>query len=201
MGGGDQPGLSYKKLRRPKAVVRNVALAAKKELARHTLKLENAVKPLALSIALSMCACELQAAVFATLDPPGATSSSAIAVVGNQVVGSFVQGGHEYGFLYSSGQYLTINVPGATSTSVNAISGNSVVGSFSDGAGGTKGFLFDGATYTTLSPPGSSHAFANAVSGSNVFGTYLVAGTHQHGFVFDGAAYTTIDFPGAFDTG
>jgi hypothetical protein len=135
---------------------------------------------------------------YMTLEPPGATSSTARAS-GGFVLGTYSAPGVPAGnFLFDGSHFTIINVPGAVSATLKSADSTDVVGNFSDGSR-THGFVYDGSTYRTIDFPGSTSTSADFVSGNRIAGTYTDAGG-SHAFFFDGSSYTTIAFPGGTDT-
>ena len=131
---------------------------------------------------------------YTTLAPPGATSTEAMGVSGGSVVGSYVSGGTQYGFLYNGTTYTTLALPGALSTVATGVSGGNVVGYYGNSTT-NYGFLYNGTTYTTLAPPGATYTEATGVSGGSVVGYYVSGGT-GYGFLYNGTTYTTLARPG-----
>src|SRR5579872_451119 len=135
---------------------------------------------------------------YMTVQPPGATSSTARAS-GGFILGTYSAPGVPAGnFLFDGSQYTNISVPGAVSATLKSADSTEVVGSFSDGSH-THGFMFNGSSYRTIDFPGSTSTSADFVSGNHVAGSYTDAsGSHQ--FLFDGSNYTTVAFPGGSNT-
>jgi hypothetical protein len=106
--------------------------------------------------------------------PPGATTSAASAVDGNDVVGTYQTGnGQNQGFFYNGSTFTTLSIPGyATDLRPQAVSGNDVVG-YAYIGGGTEGFLYNTATgsYTILDPLSNRDSLATGVSGNLIVGT------------------------------
>ncbi len=138
------------------------------------------------------------AGLIAGLSVPGATSTTATAVAGGTIVGSYVDGGgNTHGFVFTGSTYATIDPPGSTFTSASGISGNNVVGDYQDAGGNSHGFLYNGTTYATIDPPGSTLTTIAGVSGGNVVGSFGDVSGKTHGFLYNGTTYTTIDPPGS----
>src|SRR5215831_16166775 len=54
---------------------------------------------------------------FTTIDPPGSTFTFPFGInPEGDIVGNYVAGGHNHGFLLHDGTYTTIDFPGATAT-------------------------------------------------------------------------------------
>jgi hypothetical protein len=90
---------------------------------------------------------------YTTLDFPGADTTGAHAIDGNNIVGIYVVSGASHGFLYNGTTYTTLDVPlvGASGTSANGISGNNIVGYYHDSSG-VHGYL---ATNAAVPEPAS----------------------------------------------
>ncbi len=86
---------------------------------------------------------EVRAVTYTQLEVPGATSTEASGIDGNNVVGWFEDAdGDEHGFLYDGTDYTTLEPEGAISSGARAIDGNNVVGWFEDANGDRHGFLY-----------------------------------------------------------
>ena len=128
---------------------------------------------------------------------PGATSSEATGVSGNNIVGGYeTSSSAGYCFLYNGSTYTTLAPPGVTSSYVVGVSGNNIVGDYGSSLA-TSGFLYNGSTYTKLAPPvsGLTYSYATGVSGNNVVGYYASSGP-TYGFLYNGSTYTTLAAPG-----
>lgn len=140
---------------------------------------------------------------YTTLNVPGAANTWAYGISGNNVVGTYLNGGSHQGFLYNGSSYTTLSVPGASSTEARGISGNNIVGIYCyypSGYSIYQGFLYNGSSYTTLSVPGAMYTLAYGISDNNIVGTYMTPSGDYHGFLYDGSSYTTLNVPGATDT-
>ena len=128
---------------------------------------------------------------------PGATSSEATGVSGNNIVGGYeTSSSAGYCFLYNGSTYTTLAPPGVTSSYVVGVSGNNIVGDYGSSLA-TSGFLYNGSTYAKLAPPvsGLTYSYATGVSGNNVVGYYASSGP-TYGFLYNGSTYTTLAAPG-----
>ena len=79
---------------------------------------------------------------YTTLSVPGAANTWALGISGNNVVGTYLNGGSHQGFLYNGSSYTTLTVPGATWTWALGISGNNIVGWYGTGSS-YQGFLYN----------------------------------------------------------
>jgi hypothetical protein len=83
---------------------------------------------------------------FTTINPPGASSTLANGISGNDVVGFFADGSnvnHGYLFNMATGTYTTLDPPGSTNTFVVAgTSGSNIAGTYVDASGMDHGFLY-----------------------------------------------------------
>ena len=144
------------------------------------------------------------AITYTTLDFPGATGPApyfgtyALGISGNNIVGDYVIGSVDRGFLYNGTTYTTLDFPGSILTEAFGISGGNIVGIYeavNHGGDYYHGFLYNGTTYTTLDPLGFIGSNASGISGSNIVGSYFDATGVSHGFVYNGSTYTTLDDP------
>ena len=135
---------------------------------------------------------------YTALSVPGASSTAAYGISGNNIVGFYLNGSYK-GFLYNGSTYATLSVPGASQTLPVGISGSNIVGAYVSGTG-ELGFLFNGSTYTTLSVPGALLSAAIGISGSNIVGYCYNSG--YEGFIYNtnSGVYTTLTVPGAVST-
>jgi len=142
-----------------------------------------------------------QSPTFATIDYPGATTTSAYAVNSRgDIAGSYTAANVLHGFLFSASQFTTIDFPGAASTEVYAINTRGDLGGVYVISGVTHGFLLTGGKFTTIDFPSSTTTEVNAISPQgDIAGDYVLAGV-RHGFLMSGGQYTTIDFPPAATT-
>jgi hypothetical protein len=74
---------------------------------------------------------------FKSIAVPNAGSTSASAISGNLIVGSYEQSGHEHGFIYDGTTFNTVDIPGSTDTQLNGIQGDTIVGAYSNNSGGS----------------------------------------------------------------
>jgi hypothetical protein len=141
---------------------------------------------------------------YTTFTVPSATSTMALAISGNTVVGGYQEGQID-GFIYNGTSFTTFNVPSSTETLAYGISGNNIVGSYTAN-GASHGFLYNGTSYTTLNDPlGVKDTLATGISGTNIVGTYFYNSgppghQSQSGFLYNGSTYTTLNVPSASDT-
>src|SRR4029077_5027613 len=114
---------------------------------------------------------ESKAAVFVSVDVPGATSTIAENVNGfSNVVGSYVDSaGRTHGFLLKNSQYLTLDFPGAAATKSYSINdGGLIIGTYFQG-GVPQAFRFNKGTFQVLNVgSGSNYAFGLNRTGSIV---------------------------------
>jgi len=109
---------------------------------------------------------------FTTLNYPGASSTTAGGIDGNNIVGWYEDAiGVTHGFLYNGTSWTTLDYPSASSTAVLDIHGNNIVGEYED-ATGEHGFLYDGSSWKSLNYPGAFDTYANGIDGSNIVGEY-----------------------------
>jgi hypothetical protein len=141
---------------------------------------------------------------YVTLDYPGAYSTYAYGIDGNNIVGYYYAGLQErtgpYGFLYNGSTYTPLpNISDATFA--YGISGTKIVGTSATYDHFIAGFLYNGSTSTTIQVPDASYTFAQGISGTNIVGYYGDA-TGDHGFLYNygGSNYTPLNFPGAMGT-
>jgi hypothetical protein len=77
---------------------------------------------------------------YTTLSVPGAVSTYAYGISGNNIVGWYRVGSTHNGFLYDGRSYNTFAVPGAQGTYATGIDGNNIAGYYYNG-GTMLGFL------------------------------------------------------------
>jgi MBG domain len=128
---------------------------------------------------------------YTTIDPSGSQLTQATGISGNNVVGIYVNGEQQHGFVYniaSTAYVSAIDPPTSLTnnafTTVTGVSGNNMAGYFQNSA--EHGFLYetDNATFTSpLDPPLSVDTEIDGVSGDNVVGTYQDSGGAHHGFL------------------
>lgn len=86
---------------------------------------------------------QTRAAIITPLDVPGAGTTVAQGVSGDNVVGWYNDSlGVTHGFLFDGAAYTTLDIPGADHTEAYGVSGSKVVGYYNDGTG-SHGFLYD----------------------------------------------------------
>jgi hypothetical protein len=115
------------------------------------------------------------------------------------VVGHYVTGLANKGFLYQNGQYTTVQVNGGNTTPTSINNASTIAGFYSDSAG-IHGFtLTSGGTLTTIDDPNAVHG--TEVTGINnkgdVVGFYLDSALTAHGFSLINGTLSPIDYPGA----
>jgi hypothetical protein len=138
---------------------------------------------------------------FVTLDDPNADHGTFAAGINDAgaVVGHFVVGLTNEGFLYQNGQYTTIQVNGLNATLTSINNAGTMAGFYSDAAG-LHGFtLTSGGTVTTIDDPNAVNG--TEVTGINnkgdVVGFYYDSAFTAHGFSLINGAFKTIDYSGA----
>jgi hypothetical protein len=138
---------------------------------------------------------------FVTLDDPNADHGTFAAGINDAgaVVGHFVVGLTNEGFLYQNGQYTTIQVNGLNATLTSINNAGTIAGFYSDAAG-IHGFtLTSGGTVTTIDDPNAVNG--TEVTGINnkgdVVGFYYDSAVTAHGFSLINGVFKTIDYSGA----
>lgn len=145
---------------------------------------------------------------YVTLDVPGADSTVATGISGNNIVGYYnYPDGRRGSFLYNGTTYTTFyapggDVPGAL-TYAYGIDGNNIVGKYwipNVGMSNDSGFLYNGTTFTPISPPVTSGSMdevaARGISGNNIIVT-RGEGFLGVSFLYNGSSYTTLEIPGS----
>ena len=143
-------------------------------------------------------------------------NGTAVAAINDSglVVGTYVDGNGNHGFLYNNGVYTTLDAPSATNgfgafgfplgTSATAINNSGqVVGDFTDATNVEHGFLYSNGTYLTLTDPSatthSSYGNGTAAIAINnsgqVVGDYKDVGNNSHGFLYSNGNFIIIDDP------
>jgi hypothetical protein len=123
-------------------------------------------------------------------DVPGAGTTVAIAILGSDVVGGYVDAakiGH--GFLLSDGQFTTIDYPaaGVTNTVVNAINGRGEMAGRYVTNGVNHGFLLSGGQFHGLDYPGATYTAVEAIAvNGDLLGRYRDSNNAVHGFRLTG---------------
>ena len=136
---------------------------------------------------------------FTILDVPGATSTYARSInASGQVAGSYSDGSHSHGFVYSNGTFTTLDVPGATRTEAFSINDSGQVagssGSYGDGSR-HPGFVYSNGTFTILDVPGATSTSARSINASGqVTGSYSDV-SNLHGFIYSNGTFTTFSTP------
>jgi hypothetical protein len=114
---------------------------------------------------------------YTRLLPPGAYMSTATAVDGNDVVGTYRSGNFDQGYFFNGSTYTTLAIPGYANANIEpfAVSGNNVVGYFYPPSGGAEGFLYNVSSgmYTILDPLSNDDSSATGISGNIVVGQSL----------------------------
>jgi hypothetical protein len=72
---------------------------------------------------------------------PGATDTQTSDIFGGNVVGWYINGSGNHGFLYDGSNWTTIDFPLATQTYITGIYGNDIVGYYTN-ASGDHGFVY-----------------------------------------------------------
>ena len=138
---------------------------------------------------------------FATIDPPGSTSTSPGAINNlGQIVGSYIdEDGVNHGFLLSSGVYTTIDVSEAIATLATGINNlGQIVGWYEDGEELFHGFLLSDGTFTTIDDPAFFATFPVQIGDlGEIVGYGIDDSGNIHGFTLINGTFTTIDFPNA----
>jgi len=140
----------------------------------------------------------LSQGTFATVDVPGASSTTAFGInPEGDIVGDYsttvgpcadVPDAGCHGFLLSKGTFTTIDVPGAFGTTARGISPEGTIVGFYLNATGFHGFLFSNDAFINI---------ANAlISGINPAGSIVGAHSSNHGFLLRRGVFSVIDFPG-----
>lgn len=137
----------------------------------------------------------------ATIDYPGATSTTVQGLNGNTLVGTYTDSSNaQHGFTYDGANFNQLDVPTTFGANTNArgMSGNSIVGFYTDSSSKIHGFLFNGTNYSTLDDPSATNGtYALGIDGSNIVGQFL---SPQSGFLFDGTNYQTLFASNAIET-
>ena len=123
------------------------------------------------------------------LDYPGASSTFAKGIQGNNIVGYYYDSHNSpHGFLYDGTTWSTLS--GADQAL--GIDANNIVGET-----GIRGFLFDGTNYDYLDAPGANVTVAAGISGINIVGHYRDNNFARRGYLYDGTTWTPLDDPSA----
>jgi hypothetical protein len=138
---------------------------------------------------------------YVTLNDPNATNGTFASGINDAgvVVGHYVQGFVNKGFMYQNGEFTTVQVNGGNATLTSINNAGTIAGFYSDSAG-THGFTqTSGGTLTTIDDPNAVHG--TEVSGINnkggVVGFYFDSSFAAHGFSLINGTFATIDYPGA----
>ena len=120
-----------------------------------------------------------------------------------QIVGFYVSGQQDHGFLYSGGTFTSLNDPFGTdgTAAYGSNDAGQIVGEYFDGSNTEHGFVYSNGTYTTLDDPlGTKGTAAWGINDmGQIVGYYIDSSGVNHGFLYSGGTYTTID--NAFGTG
>jgi uncharacterized membrane protein len=134
------------------------------------------------------------------------------------IVGDYIAGGTEHGYLLSNGAFTTIDFPGSLLTQAFAVNANGIiVGDYAvtnaNGNGNSQhGYVLAAGTFTSIDFPGAAYTTAKGINSQgdivgiyytsvgNANTQYLPTGNTGHGFLLSGGTYTSIDFPGAILT-
>ena len=139
--------------------------------------------------------------VFTTLNDPNATNGTFASGINDAdlVVGHYVVGFANQGFLYQNGQFTTVQVNGGPATLTSINNADTVAGFYADSAG-IHGFtLTSGGVLTTIDDPNAVHG--TEVTGVNnkgdAVGFYFDAAFTAHGFSLINGTFSTLDYAGA----
>jgi hypothetical protein len=140
---------------------------------------------------------------FATLDVPGASSTSAAGVAGGVIVGSYNDSaGHGHGFRYDGSSFATLNTTlGSVDTNPQDLAAGTIVGWFTNlfGSPAYRPFRYIGSSWIPLDVPGTGGGGARAygIEGNLISGYYLDNFGISHGFTYNTASlgYTRLDDP------
>ena len=138
---------------------------------------------------------------YTTLDVPGASSTHAYGIDGDNIVGRYSDGSGTHGFMYDGTDYTPLDYPDANETYAYGIDGDNIVGGYNSSGTVRHGFHYDGTTYTQLDVPGSIRTFASDIDGSHIVGLFWSGDDYLwYGFDYDGTTYTPLEVPGASAT-
>jgi len=133
---------------------------------------------------------------YSIISVPGKDIREAEKIDGNNIVGRYIQGSTDRGYLYNytTSSFTDIFVPGSVYTDATGIEGNIIVGTTII-SGDYSGFSFDGSSYQTFQYASRS-TFAIGISGSNILGIALArAPLPEIYFIYDGSSFTNIAIP------
>jgi hypothetical protein len=160
-------------------------------------------------------------ATFTSFDVPnsGLTDANGMAPSGPLlIVGDYIAGGTEHGYLLSNGTFTTIDFPGSLLTQAFAVNANGIiVGDYAatnaNGNGNSQhGYVLAAGIFTSIDFPGAAYTTAKGINSQgdivsiyytsvgNANTQYLPTGNTGHGFLLSGGTYTSIDFPDAILT-
>jgi hypothetical protein len=132
---------------------------------------------------------------YTTLQVPGSSSTMAYGVNNNgDVVGTFISGGVESGFLYTGGVFQTIFCPGASYTVAQGINDEGVIVGYCDPKM-YAGFVYQNGTYTYITHPKSAATFLMGINNQGLMvGIWQKGdGRFQRSFVYSDGAFATIN--------
>lgn len=138
---------------------------------------------------------------FRTIDVPGAGATTVNGINNHgDVVGTFVQDGIGYGFLFDGETFTTLTFPGAKSTMAKGINdAGQIVGSYSSSPFllGQHGFLFDHGEYTILDLPDAGRRIIEAedINNHGQITGILADAEAVHAFLLEGEDYSRITVP------
>jgi hypothetical protein len=139
--------------------------------------------------------------IFTTLNDPNATNGTFASGINDAgvVVGHYVVGFVNQGFMYQNGQFTTVQINGGAATLTSINNTDTVAGFFSDSAGNHGLTLTYGGTLTTIDDPKAVHR--TEVTGisnkGDVVGFFFDAAYTAHGFSLINGTISTIDYAGA----
>jgi uncharacterized membrane protein len=138
---------------------------------------------------------------YITLDDPNANHGTFAAGINDAgaVVGHYVTGFVNQGFLYQGGQFTTVQVDGGNATPTSINDAGTIAGFYADSAG-LHGFtLTSGGNLTTIDDPNAVHGTeATGINNKgDVVGFYYDSAFTAHGFSLINGMFSTIDYTGA----
>lgn len=141
-----------------------------------------------------LCVCGAAQANWVTLDYPGATSTQAHGIDGDNIVGSYADASGDHGFLYDGTSWTTLDFPGAEWTQAWGIDGQNIVGyHYSPAPGSVRGFFYDGTNWSEVSyAPELYETYVVDIDNERLVGYTRYATGDSCGFVYDGSIWTSI---------
>jgi probable HAF family extracellular repeat protein len=115
-----------------------------------------------------------------------------------QIVGTFIQGGLEQGFLDIGGVFTTLDDPNPNEGTLarNINDAGQIVGAYYGTNGYSNGFLYSGGKFTTIDFPGALETWASGINDSGqIVGTAFVPtgmGVRIEGFLYSSGSFTPI---------